>query len=175
MKKLLLLLLTIPLTLTAKETDFLCNFKLIETDGFNDLKLPEEVDLPFRYDDTPDKYGITSLEGKESYTCEVEPTSIYCSRTSRNGIDDGREPPLYGMNMTDDGERLYKVSKAVTIDRLNLLATYFMMKESYVFEFFGKIKEFPNIDDYYEAMDQVIETAKWNGSCKVIKQEDLKF
>ena len=79
------------------------------------------------------------------------------------------------MKMTDDGERLYTVANVVTIDRLNLSATYFLMKESYKFEVYGKIKEFPNRDDYLKALEKVIETANWNGSCKVIKQEDLKF
>ena len=175
MKKLLLILLMLPLTLTAKETDFLCNFKLIETDGFNDIELLEVTEQPFRYNDTPDKLGYTLLEGKLSHKCKVEPTSIYCSHRSRNSFDDGREPPLYGMKMTDDGERLYTLANVVTIDRLNLSATYFLMKESYKFEVYGKIKEFPKYDDYLKALEKVIETAKWNGSCKVIKQEDLKF
>lgn len=39
MKKLLLILLTIPLTLTAKETDFLCSYELERQNGFdNDIK-----------------------------------------------------------------------------------------------------------------------------------------
>jgi hypothetical protein len=173
MKKLLLLLLTIPLTLTAKETDFLCNFKLIETDGFNDIELAEEINPSFRYSDTPDESGDTFLEGEFSHKCEVKPTSMRCSYYS--DTEGWGEPPTYGMYISDDSERLYSMSNTVTIDRLDLSATIFMMKQSYILEYFGKIKEFPNIDDYYKAIDKVIEKATWKGSCKVIKQEDLKF
>ena len=171
MKRLLLILLIVPLTLTAKETDFLCSFELSEQKGF-DEGVRKKQEYSYTYNDEPDEDGKTHLEGYFSYECETEPDAISCFYTTKRfGID----KPNHGMKLSADGSRLSFVMSTVRINRLNLSASYFVSKDSYDSQVFGKLKSYPNPDDYYKELKAYSETAYFEGSCKVIKQEDLKF
>ena len=172
MKKILLLLLIIPLTLTAKETDFNCSYELEKQVGFdNDIK--KKFEESYRYSDEPDDLGKTILtRNGDDYSCEVGPDLIDCFYSSQRR-EDRDKPPFYGMSPNEDGSRIHMFMGGIEINRLNLSSTFFLMKETFATEVIGRMDEYGK--DYGKALNKGIETLTYKGSCKVIKQEDLKF
>ena len=172
MKKLLILLLAIPLTLTAKETDFLCSYELEKQDGFdNDIK--KKFEESYRYNDEPDDRGKTVLtRNDDDYSCKVEPDLIDCFYTSHRRDD---KDVFHGMSPNEDGSRIHYYIGGIKINRLNLSSTFFAMKNSFKTEVYGRIDDYPEYADYIKALNKNVETLSYKGSCKVIKQEDLKF
>ena len=160
----------IPLTLTAKETDFNCSYELSEQKGF-DEGVVKQQEASYTYNDEPDEDGKTHLKGTLSYKCETMPTFISCFYTTRRSFLE----PNHGMELSADGSRLSYDMYTVTINRLNLSSQYFVSITSFDSQVFGKLKSYPNPDDYYKELKKNEETAYFKGSCKVIKQEDLKF
>ena len=161
----------LPLILTAKETDFLCSYELSSQTGF-DEGVRKQQEYSYTYNDEPDEDGRTHLKGYFSYECDTEPDAIQCHYTTQRF---GKDSPNHGMKLSADGSRLSYVYSSVVINRLNLSSTYFVNKESFDSQVLGKLKSYPNPDDYYKELKKNSETAYFEGSCKVIKQEDLKF
>ena len=171
MKKILLLLLIIPLTLTAKETDFNCSYELEKQVGFdNDIK--KKFEESYRYSDEPDDRGKTVLtRNGDDHSCKVEPDLIDCFYSTRGS----RDGPFYGMMPNEDGSRIHYYIGGIKINRLNLSSIFFAMKSSFNTEVFGRMDDYADYEAYGKALNKIEETLTYKGSCKVIKQEDLKF
>ena len=109
--------------------------------------------------------------GVPHYCCCV----INCFHSSQN-LKDADDPYwLYGMSPNEDGSRLHTYTSSIKINRLNLSSTYFLMKNSYKTEVYGRMDDYPDYEAYLKALNKNVETLTFKGSCKVIKQEDLKF
>lgn len=173
MKKLLLILLMLPLTLIAKETDFLCSYELLELNGFDD-NVQKKLEVTYIYNDEPDEDGETFLSGDNQLSCQETPDSIYCGHNTQ--ISSKRSmPPTFGMKLSDDGKRLSMITNTVEINRLNLTSSYYLMKDSYKADVFSRVKNYSNQAAYSKAVEHKVDDAFYIGSCSVIKKEDLKF